>query len=104
MTRFGSRLLEFPTRLLGLTKLILVFWIGGRLMDSPRANSPFREYHEKSRVSGTHERIHEIGGENPHLRRPLRLCCSIVASPAAAFANPYEMEGVLVGYLGKMVT
>ena len=34
----------------------------------------------------------------------VRLCCSIVASPAAAFANPYEMEGVLVGYLGKMVT
>ena len=31
MTRFGSRLLEFSTRLLGLTKLILVFWIGGRL-------------------------------------------------------------------------
>ena len=68
-------------------------------MDSPRENSPFREYREKSRESGTRERIHERGGENPHLPSPSRLCCSIVPSPAAAFDNPYEMEGVLGGYL-----
>lgn len=68
-------------------------------MDSLRANSPFREYREKSRASGARVRIRERGGEDPHLPRPLRLCCSFVPSPAAAFANPYEMEGVFVGYL-----
>lgn len=68
-------------------------------MDTPRENSPFREYREKSLESGTRKRIHERGGENPHLPSPLRLCCSIVPSPAAAFDNHYEMVGVLVGYV-----
>jgi len=68
-------------------------------MDSPRTNPPFREYRGKSYVSGTCERIRERGGGDPHLPRPLRLCCSVVPSPAAPFANPFEMEGVLVDYL-----
>ena len=63
-----------------------------------------KQFREKSRASGTHERIRERWGGDPHLPRPLRLCCSIVPSPAAPFANPYEMEGVLVDYFWKMVT
>lgn len=67
-------------------------------MEIPRTNSPFREYREKSPERSTRERIHERGGENPHLPRLLQLCCSIVPSPAAAFANPYEKEGVLLDF------